>query len=60
MGLSTLISVRNQAMILNRELRHLVELLSIHIPEDLASDFVYEVIDFDKLIEELEKEKEPK
>jgi len=50
--------IRYYAELHNYHLRYLIfDLMKIGIPEDLASDYVYEVIDLDRLLEELEKER---
>jgi len=45
---------RQLAEAYNKMLRNFVDELSTFIPEDLASDFIYEVINLDELKNELE------
>jgi hypothetical protein len=54
--MATLLVYQILAQKANRDLRHYVDTLAELIPFDLASDFVYEVIDLDRLQEELEME----
>ena len=48
-------SIRTMAEAANSFLRILVEQAATILPEDLASDYVYEVLDLDQVVAELEK-----
>ena len=50
-------TIRDTAEQYNRALRKLVDIAAVLVPHDLASDFVYGVIDLERVKVEMKKEK---